>query len=253
MHIAQDPTGGVLNPFGDMFNYLPPPPPTTPNFPFIINRQNSREQEDDDAAIGGDGGMNVATGYYEIKTKKSYKKGDQVFLCYGRYTNLELLIHYGFVLPIDINAHDAVMMPLEYFPPSVVEQLNLGNEAECYVHADGSPSWMLAKALRLGVLSVGERKRVGYKALGGEMVSEKGEEVGVRAMRGVCRKMLDNNGGGGLGMTTLKEDEELLLRDGGLKGTMRVVVEWRVEQKRILERCLERMETWRVVDGIGRR
>jgi hypothetical protein len=255
MHIAEDPTVGVLNPYGDMFNYSPPPPPITSNFPFITH-QNSREeedgtQEDDDVpAIGGDGSMNEATGYYEIKTSKFYKKGDQVFLCYGRYTNIELLIHYGFVLPSNNNAHDTVMMPLEYFPPSVVEQLNHGGgangEAECYLHADGRPSWMLAKAVRQGVLSGGERKRVGYRALGGEMVSENGEAEAVRVMREACRKMLlntGNDGGGGLGRTAVEEDEEMLSR-GGLKDTMRVVVEWRVEQKKIVKRCLERMETW---------
>lgn len=194
--------------------------------------------------------MNEATGYYEIKTSKFYKKGDQVFLCYGRYTNIELLIHYGFVLPSNNNAHDTVMMPLEYFPPSVVEQLNHGGgangEAECYLHADGRPSWMLAKAVRQGVLSGGERKRVGYRALGGEMVSENGEAEAVRVMREACRKMLlntGNDGGGGLGRTAVEEDEEMLSR-GGLKDTMRVVVEWRVEQKKIVKRCLERMETW---------
>jgi hypothetical protein len=259
MHIAEDPTGGVLNPYGDMFNYSPPPPPITSNFPFITH-QNSREEEDgtqeDDAdtAIGGDGSMNVATGYYEIKTKKYYKKGDQVFLCYGRYTNIELLIHYGFVLPSNNNSHDTVMMPLEYFPPSVVEQLNHdggdNDEAECYVHADGRPSWILAKAVRRGVLSGGERKRVGYRALGGEMVSEKGEAEAVRVMREACRKMLDtnNNGGRGLGMTTIEEDAEMLSRVG-LKDTMRVVIEWRVEQKMIVKRCLERMETWSRLRG----
>jgi len=41
----------------------------------------------------------------------SYARGQQVFLCYGAHTNLELLEHYGFLL--QDNPHDTVLLPPE--------------------------------------------------------------------------------------------------------------------------------------------
>lgn len=109
-----------------------------------------------------------------------YKPGDQVFLCYGHHTNLELLQLYGFMLPD--NPHDTASIP-----PSLLQQhlqraahsyrqrqqqqqgcegrrmqcrrqqkvqqdeqvyVDI-SEADCWVHANGQPSWQLLSALRL--------------------------------------------------------------------------------------------------------
>lgn len=39
------------------------------------------------------------------------RAGSQVYLCYGRYTNLSMLELYGFLL--DTNPHDQALLPLE--------------------------------------------------------------------------------------------------------------------------------------------
>ncbi|KAL4859129.1 Protein SET DOMAIN GROUP 40 [Chlorella vulgaris] len=51
----------------------------------------SREMD----TLSGDGHLDEATNEYLIHTRTDVAAGEQVFLCYGRYTNLELLIHYG--------------------------------------------------------------------------------------------------------------------------------------------------------------
>jgi hypothetical protein len=118
-----------------------------------------------------------------------YQPGDQVFLCYGRHTNLELLEVYGFMLAD--NPHDVALLP----PDTLVHHLQeaacrfqqqqqqsgvpgrrahcrrpqkhheqqhtatLGgavkcrhvldvSSVDCWVHANGQPSWQLLCALR---------------------------------------------------------------------------------------------------------
>ncbi len=51
----------------------------------------------------GDGHYDASAGVYRLVARRRYDVGDQVFLCYGRHTNLELLEHYGFML--DDNPH----------------------------------------------------------------------------------------------------------------------------------------------------
>ena len=52
---------------------------------------------------GGDGHYDEAAGVYRLVSRRRYRPGEQVFLCYGRHSNLELLELYGFVL--DDNPH----------------------------------------------------------------------------------------------------------------------------------------------------
>ena len=47
--------------------------------------------------------VNTKSQSYEIITEDSFKKYDQVFICYGAYDNAKLLINYGFVLTQNIN------------------------------------------------------------------------------------------------------------------------------------------------------
>ncbi len=51
-------------------------------------------------ALAGDGCWDEGAGQYCISVRRPVRAGEQVFLCYGRHTNLELLEHYGFVLQV---------------------------------------------------------------------------------------------------------------------------------------------------------
>lgn len=85
-----------------------------------------------------------------------YAPGDQVFLCYGRHTNLQLLQHYGFALPD--NPHEEVPVPLTLLDAQISKARRNGSEAaalnamlpasDCFLHANGQPSWELVRALR---------------------------------------------------------------------------------------------------------
>ena len=49
-------------------------------------------------------------------TARRYNPGDEVFLCYGRHTNLELLEHYGFSMQYGRNPHDTAALDPQVNP-----------------------------------------------------------------------------------------------------------------------------------------
>lgn len=64
--------------------------------------------------MAGSGEFDSEKREYIIKAGCGYSPGEQVLLCYGRYSNLELLEHYGFLLPE--NGHDEAVVPPELWP-----------------------------------------------------------------------------------------------------------------------------------------
>ncbi|XP_062511614.1 SET domain-containing protein 4-like [Corticium candelabrum] len=97
---------------------------------------------------------------YEIFTKTSYRKGEQVFISYGAHNNDTLLLEYGFILKH--NPHSTFQMDevLRGIAAGNVERknailkgLNLTCDLSCTV--DG-PSWKLMTALRIWNMSNSE-------------------------------------------------------------------------------------------------
>ena len=139
-------TAGCLTPWGDLHNHTPMLRPHTP--------WNDGCIEDECAAVAGEGFFDEHEQRYVLVTRVPVQAGRQVFLTYGRLTNLQLLNLYGFVLAE--NPWDTCRLPLARFPDSIQRHLT---EEACYLHADGSPSFDLMRAVRLGVLKDAERKR----------------------------------------------------------------------------------------------
>ena len=83
------------------------------------------------AAEAGSGAYNAETGMYEIVAGRKYNTGDQVFLTYGHYTNVQLLETYGFLLPH--NAHDEVTWPDWAWPDSVAKFL-ASQRSQGFIH-----------------------------------------------------------------------------------------------------------------------
>ncbi|PSC76715.1 SET DOMAIN GROUP 40 [Micractinium conductrix] len=156
--------------------------------------------------IAGDGHLDEAADEYCIFARTRYSPGEQVFLCYGRHTNLQLVQHYGFVLPPGQNPHDTAPLPPHLLPPAVQQQLAAcggggggsggaaarpaaaaaAGEGGAYLHASGAPSWELLRALRLGCASPAERKAGACRALADEPISAASERGGFDALRTAC-------------------------------------------------------------------
>ena len=82
---------------------------------------NSQDVEDQEV---GDGHFDEDEGVYRLVSRRQYKKEEEVFLCYGRHTNLELLEHYGFVLENNPHGAPKPHKPVSHvtsihFPPSI--------------------------------------------------------------------------------------------------------------------------------------
>jgi hypothetical protein len=45
---------------------------------------------------------------YNIASQENWKRGNQVFICYGNHSNITLLIEYGFVL--SNNSHNCIRL-----------------------------------------------------------------------------------------------------------------------------------------------
>ncbi|KXZ46488.1 hypothetical protein GPECTOR_43g924 [Gonium pectorale] len=150
-----------------------------------VRSADGRSGSDDGAAeasdgIAGDGMWDEQGQQYCIVVRRPYRAGEQVFLCYGRHTNLELLEHYGFVL--EDNPHDTALLDpellLQQLPPAALAAAAAHGldppppAAECSLHADGAPSWQLLRLLRFCAATPAERRSGGHLMAAGERVSE---------------------------------------------------------------------------------
>lgn len=248
MFLAPEEPAGALTPLGDLHNYQAPPPPYLPECasppafvqppplclvvqrpapaawcqqPVHVGVQGcsmldaatpgsppANADADEAANVCGDGRFDGDSKAYKLHARRRYSAGDQVFLCYGTHTNLELLEHYGFVLPATLNPHDLAVLPSSCLPAAVVSALAADKRA---VHPNGMPTWDLLRELRLAAMSQAERRASGYLAACGERVSAANDAGALALLQDACRAAAQ------LLPTSLEHDEQLLqqLREDG--------------------------------------
>ncbi|GAX85075.1 hypothetical protein CEUSTIGMA_g12495.t1 [Chlamydomonas eustigma] len=179
--------------------------------PPLDNKEEAAEQSG-----CGDGHYDVTSHVYRLVARRQYRPGDQVFLCYGRHSNLELLEHYGFML--DENPHDVVLLPTHLVNRVVSNSLSgaaktlltaggcqdVLKETECFIHYDGHPSWALLLYLRTCAAKPHERRKSGHVLAAGERVSLSGDLQVGKWLHAMCKDYLSSF------CTELVRDEELL-------------------------------------------
>ncbi|KAJ4961061.1 hypothetical protein NE237_020971 [Protea cynaroides] len=202
MHIPWD-DAGCLCPVGDLFNYAAPGEESLPSevveswgqssslqvcsslndvttnksgtdvFNIHSQRLTDAEYKDDVAA-------------YCFYARKRYKKGEQVLLSYGTYTNLELLEYYGFIL--NGNPNDKAFIRLE----ADIHSSSSWPKDSLYIQQDGKPSFALLSALRLWAIPANQRRSLGHLAYSGSQLSVDNEIFIMRWMRNNCCAVLEN-------------------------------------------------------------
>ncbi len=216
MFMAGD-TVGCLTPYGDLHNHTPWRRPVT------LWDAGDADGEDE-SAVAGEGFFDEARQRYQVVTRVPVPAGQQVFLTYGRPTNLTLFGQYGFVL--DHNAWDTCVIPLGHLPERI--QRHVSQQA-CFLHANGSPSFDLMRGVRLGVLKDKERKRWASVILDDRGVVEGDCETrAVLALRSIVSKLLDRE----------IQARELVAETSSPPSRETLDWHWRSTQRRILLKCL---------------
>lgn len=220
-------SAGTLCPVGDLFNYAPPGAPFEENIIETFSQCNLSEVHVQNRALpsegivsaemqgcGGskfdevnydagrvlhitdrltDGGYDATTRAYCFYAREDYKKGDQVLLCYGLYTNLELLEHYGFILPQNPNDMVSIRLhTLKSFTPDMVptQLLNFNPHGSMHIEVDGRPSFQLLAALRLYCAPAEVRKQKGHLALSGQQLCVANDVVLYQKLQEECMNLL---------------------------------------------------------------
>ncbi|EFJ07907.1 hypothetical protein SELMODRAFT_429412 [Selaginella moellendorffii] len=233
LHVPWD-DAGVLCPIGDLFNYDAP-----------IERTLSSRNEDDEHKFTSrltDGGYETSISSYCFYARRSYKNGQQALICYGQYTNLELLEHYGFLLPD--NPCDVIYIPLpsseEFGLKSTGDKSERQHNLAAYcIEASGKPSFSLLQQLRLRAVPASLRKSHGYMASQGLPISRESDQLVFLWLQKKCQKLLEKL------PTTIEQDERALEQlekstSSGSCGVERhkLAIQWRLGYKTILQRCL---------------
>jgi len=183
MHMPGE-AAGVLTPFGDLHNYLPPPPPHLPTVPGVSGLDLGH------GGPAGDGQFDEASREYRLHARGPVRHGDQVFLCYGVHTNLQLLEFYGFQL--DDNPHDMALLPAGPLSRAIGTSASGGLRAEdAALHACGMPTWLLLQALRKAAASSPEWKSGAHRAAAGLAVTPAAEVRAFQRLRALCEEVLE--------------------------------------------------------------
>ncbi|KAK9062131.1 hypothetical protein SSX86_019316 [Deinandra increscens subsp. villosa] len=191
MHVPWD-SAGCFCPVGDFFNYAAP-------------EEEQVLSEDLAAADMAAKPLRLTDGVFEEEyaaycfyARRNYKKGEQVLLSYGTYTNLELLEHYGFIL--NENPNDKAYVPL----PSDLYSLCSWPLDSLYVHQNGKPSFALLAVMRLWATPTHLQKSVRQLAYSGSIVSNENEIIVMEWLSRKCSMLLKN-------LSTSIEEDKLLL------------------------------------------
>ncbi|KAJ7960029.1 Protein SET DOMAIN GROUP 40 [Quillaja saponaria] len=214
LHIPWD-EAGCLCPVGDLFNYAAPGKELVgiedgesclPNHPSHVTSSSDRgdmaivdvKQFDPPFHRLTDGGFEETIDAYCFYARENYRTGEQVLLCYGTYTNLELLEHYGFLL--DENPNNKVFIPLG----APVYSSSSWPKQSLYIHHNGKPSYALLSALRLSATPQNKRRSVGHLAYSGSQLSADNENFVMKFLSKKCSDLLKNL------PTSIEEDIVLL-------------------------------------------
>lgn len=271
LHVPWD-SAGCLCPVGDLFNYDAPGDDhlnTSQTANSTTNAEEAGHVTETQSERLTDGGFDGDANAYCLYARRNYQLGEQVLLCYGTYTNLELLEHYGFIL--EENSNDKVFIPLE---TTLYALASSWPKDSLYIHQDGKPSFALVSTLRLWLVPQSQRdKSVMRLVYAGSQISVKNEVLVMKWVSEKCRSVLRDL------PTSLLEDRVILqdidklqdpelcleqreaggfcsevrgfldvknhLVNGGFCGKMnrrvskwRLSVQWRLRYKRTLADCI---------------
>ncbi|OIT21918.1 PREDICTED: protein SET DOMAIN GROUP 40-like [Nicotiana attenuata] len=194
MHIPWD-EAGCFCPVGDFFNYAAPGEETSNSDDQVTGEAFSSQEDSMLKSVTElaaahrliDAGYEEDVSSYCFYARRNYRKGEQVLLSYGTYTNLELLQHYGFIL--SDNPNDKTFIPLERNMYSLCSW----ESESLYIQPDGKPSFALLSTVRIWAVPQSNRRPVAHLVYSGYQLSSENEVVAMRWLAKKCRTILDTS------------------------------------------------------------
>lgn len=163
--------------------------------------------------------------YFVLSTgsKGSFQAGDQVCICYGRKSNLDLLLFYGFVP--EFNYRDSVLVPV-HGTDFKLKWNRLNQDIIAYYRLE-----LVEALITQGVFKPAMRDALGIRPILGGIESA---AIG-KALH--CYKLYEQ----ARFRTNEAEDRAILAAEPGFR--LRTAVYYRISQRRILQKQIELLET----------
>eukprot|EP01102_Stenamoeba_stenopodia_P008439 TRINITY_DN2426_c0_g1_i2.p1 TRINITY_DN2426_c0_g1~~TRINITY_DN2426_c0_g1_i2.p1 ORF type:complete len:419 (+),score=87.50 TRINITY_DN2426_c0_g1_i2:64-1320(+) len=198
-------------------------------FADMLNHSNS---------VNSEAAYNETTQSYEIRTLTEFKKGEEVYICYGNHGNAQLMRYYGFTARP--NPDDSVIVNLDSYSfinqagdPDALETkiaiLSQNNILGNYELYKGDIPWNFLTAVRIYMMNDEEMTDSGHeRALMDEMISERNEKTTHKFIMELMELMLQSY------PTTIQEDEEALQRQSNISYNVRNAIIVRLSLKEVM-------------------
>jgi len=242
---------GALCPMGDMFNYAPHDPPVLIDVlgapAFGVNEQNASVASTKEVAttpIPGDGAWDEESKTFAFRAarqpegRRSIAADEEIFVCYGEYTNLELLEFYGFTLGPNENPQDCYALDVP------VDGAETATSLKVFV---GGFDWDDLADARIAFAKKRSSARMSEKEM--RDIARRGGALGRDAEREAFTAIRDAAAARLLSFpTTAKSDEDTLLgwKDDDGNENLKLAVTWRLGVKRILQGAYKLAEARRI-------
>ncbi|XP_069058614.1 SET domain-containing protein 4 isoform X2 [Pleurodeles waltl] len=181
---------------------------------------------------------------YEIRTRSSHRRYEQVFICYGPHDNQRLLLEYGFVA--GQNPHCTVCIPTDILLQHVPNTDKQKNKKLSLLKENGflynltfgldGPSWKFLVALRLLCLGA-EEFTCWKKVLIGESVSNKNEKKTLEVATKICIQLIEET------CTAIEKISHWKSDKLGLEDQLAMVESLRLEDLSILQSSRDILES----------
>lgn len=234
---------GALCPMGDMFNYAPPDAPelievvgapmhgTRDCLDDCLETRVASRLNEDARPVPGYGVYDDVAKTFAFKTarqpegRRGVREDEEIYVCYGEYSNLQLLDFYGFTLAPDENPQDSYTLDVN------------GSPLQVFV---GGFSWTDLANLRVLIAiqcASTTKAKINEKAI--RDIARRGGALGAEAELRTFSAVRDAAAETLLSFpTTAQSDVEALnAPTTSLSENMRLAITWRLCAKRIVQRA----------------
>lgn len=177
------------------------------------------------------------TDAFHLKTFANVKKGDQLFICYGPYSNRELLQHYGFMtqdnpydryyIDFELPEHDSEKVKEQKM--SLLKKFHLS--LDHFFRRGPIPSKMIA-ALRIALMNEQEVKRAMKGGKWSPFTRKSNDDIVCQTLKSTLEALID----------MLNMDASTAAADSNLTEIEKIALQYKASQHNVLAVSLQNVE-----------